>query len=307
MSEGLRHTIGETARLLGVSTATLRLWEQVGFVQPQRTKSGHRLYCDDDIARLHKIKFLRKERGLNFAAIRLEIGEEEYHAPGQMPTSPTQEAVALGRKLRFYRSKQKLTLKQVSKQSGLSLSFVSAVERGATGISLASLLKLSLVLNLHLSDLYEEIPTSDQKLVRLSDRQVFEQNMTGVRIEQLTHGPSLLEAQCFILEPGASSEGSYSHEGEELIYVLEGSVDFYLDDVEHHHLEAGDCLHFSSLQLHRWENESKARSSLLWVDTSTPLEWGEKGMFLSKKEKTLQRDGRRSRATKTESPHNKTP
>jgi DNA-binding transcriptional MerR regulator/quercetin dioxygenase-like cupin family protein len=294
MSDVLRHTIGDTAKLVGVSTATLRLWEQVGFISPQRSRSGHRFYNDEDILRLRQIQSLRKDNGLNFAAIRRELGLPEQPKTETTILSSTDEALILGRKLRFYRHKQKLTLKQVSRQSGLSVSFVSAVERGATGISLASLLKLSLSYNIHLSDLYGESSSNNQKLVRTTDRQIFEQDLAGVRIEQLTHGPSLMEAQRFILEPGASSDGSYSHGGEEIIYVLEGSVDFYLDEIEHHHLDAGDCLHFSSLQLHRWENEAAARACLLWVDTSTPLEWGEKGMFLSKKEKSKQKNERRS-------------
>jgi DNA-binding transcriptional MerR regulator len=293
MSEVLRHTIGDTAKLVGVSTATLRLWGQMGFISPQRTISGHRFYNDQDILRLRRIQSLRKDNGLNFAAIRRELGPQEQ--PGIEPPiiSKTNEAQNLGRKLRYYRQKQKLTLKQVSKHSGLSVSFVSAVERGATGISLASLLKLSLAYNIHLSDLYGESESNNQKLVRSTERQIFEQNLEGVRIEQLTHGPSLMEAQRFILDPGASSEGSYSHNGEEIIYVLEGSVEFILDEIEHHHLEAGDCLHFSSLQLHRWENVCLDRAILLWVDTSTPFDWGEKGMFLSKKEKSMQGNGRR--------------
>jgi DNA-binding transcriptional MerR regulator len=299
LSEVLRHTIGEAAVLVGVSTATLRLWGQMGFISPQRTRSGHRFYNEEDILRLRQIQSLRKDNGLNFAAIRRELGLEEHSKTKPTIISSTDEALILGRKLRFYRHKQKLTLNQVSKQSGLSVSFVSAVERGTTGISLASLLKLSLAYNIHLSDLYGESSSNNQKLVRATDRQIFEQNMAGVRIEQLTHGPSLMEAQRFILEPRASSEGSYSHDGEELIYVLEGSVDFYLDEVEHHHLETGDCLHFSSLQLHRWENEGDVRTCLLWVDTSTPLEWGEKGMFLSRKEKSMQRNGRRAHPKST--------
>jgi DNA-binding transcriptional MerR regulator/quercetin dioxygenase-like cupin family protein len=293
LSEVLRHTIGETARLIGVSTATLRLWGKIGFVSPQRTISGHRFYIDEDILRLRQIQSLRKDNGLNFAAIRRELGLQEQTSIEPAIISKTDESRNLGRKLRYYRQKQRLTLIQVSRQSGLSVSFVSAVERGATGISLASLLKLSLAYNIHLSDIYGESVSNNQKLVRSTERQIFEQYLEGVRIEQLTHGPSLMEAQRFILEPGASSEGSYSHNGEELIYVLEGCVDFYLDEIEHHHLEEGDCLHFSSLQLHRWENKGATRASLFWVDTSTPLEWGEKGHFLIKKEKSTQKDRRR--------------
>lgn len=294
MTEVLRHTIGEAAKLVGVSTATLRLWEQVGFIQPRRTKSAHRLYDDEDIIRLRRIKFLRKEHGLNFAAIRLEIGDQSPQRPDTPLPSPATEAHSLGHKLLNYRHKQKLTLKQVSKRTSLSISFISAVERGATGISLASLLKLSLAYNIHLSDLYGEASNGNRKLVSAANRQVFEQDLTGVRIEQLTHGPALMEAQRFVLEPGASSEGSYSHEGEELIYVLEGCVDFYLDEIEHHHLEVGDCLHFSSAQFHRWENEGTTRTSLLWVATSTTFEWEKKGKLLSVPENYLQKKGRRS-------------
>ena len=272
MSEVLRHPIGEAAKLVGVSTATLRLWEQVGFIQPQRTQSGHRLYDDEDIFRLRWIQNLRKEQGLNFAAIRLDPNLQKPIQSETAAISTADDAHELGRKLRVYRQKKKLTLKQASNQSGLSVSFISAVERGATGISLASLLKLSLVYNIHLSDLYKDTFSSDHKLVRAAERQIFEQNLAGVRIEQLTHGLSLMEAQTFVLEPGASSEGSYSHEGEELIYVLEGSVDFYLGEGEHHHLEAGDCLYFSSSLYHRWGNEGTTRTCLLWVDASLPNE-----------------------------------
>jgi DNA-binding transcriptional MerR regulator/quercetin dioxygenase-like cupin family protein len=271
LAELLRHTIGEAAKLVGVSTAALRLWEKMGLIQPQRTPSGHRLYFDEDISCLQQIQFLRKEHGLNFSAIRVELSQQNKpHTFTELPPI-TNESKVLGRKLRYYRNRQKLTLKQVSHLSGLSVSFISAAERGVTGISLASLLKLSLAYNIHLSDIYEEGSGNDHKLVRSTDRQVYEQSLSGVRIEQLTHGPALMEAQRFVLEPGASSEGSYSHSGEELIYVLEGCVDFYLDELEHHHLETGDCLYFSSRQLHRWENQGTAQASLLWVDASIPV------------------------------------
>ncbi len=160
-------------------------------------------------------------------------------------------------------------------------------------ISLASLLKLSLAYNIHLSDLYGEASSSNHKLVRISGRQVFEQNLKEVRIEQLTHGPALIEAQRFVLEPGANSEGSYSHDGEELIYVLDGCIDFYLDESDHHDLEVGDCLYFPSVRLHRWENNGTTRTSLLLVDTSVPDDSGKKGKYLSASDTPVQSKGRR--------------
>jgi len=268
--DGLRYSIKEAAQLVGVSSATLRLWEREGLVLPQRSQAGHRLYCEGDIIRLRRIAYLRSVQKLNLAAIRRELANTQAE-PGPSSLYPsTVQQDELGRKLRVLRLQHDLTLEQVSQQTGLSISFLSAAERGATGISLASLLKLSLAFKIHLPDLYNGTSGRSgggRKLVKAAERQVFEHSNAGVRIEQLTHGPAMMEAQYFVLEPGASSEGAYSHEGEELIYVLQGSIDFYLDESEHYHVEAGDCLYFPSSQFHRWENTGDSQTSLLWVNT----------------------------------------
>ncbi|MGH9410344.1 MAG: MerR family transcriptional regulator, partial [Vicinamibacterales bacterium] len=40
-------TVGQTARILGVSPSTLRLWENVGLVSPVRSNGRYRLYSPD--------------------------------------------------------------------------------------------------------------------------------------------------------------------------------------------------------------------------------------------------------------------
>lgn len=48
--------IGEVAKLLGVSVATLRLYERDGLIIPLRKESGHRLFSASDIRRLRCIR-----------------------------------------------------------------------------------------------------------------------------------------------------------------------------------------------------------------------------------------------------------
>lgn len=295
MAGQLFHSITDAAQLVGVSSATLRLWEKEGLVRPARNAGGHRQYSQSDLLRLRRIQHLRSVQKLNIAAIRRELAAElssPVEPAGQTDgadmalsagsTSPaegkgtggqtgSENQLEMGRKLRVLRLQHGLTLEQASQQAGLSVSFISAVERGSTGISLASLLKLTLVYNVLLQDLYREAAPGRTKLVKADARQAFEPSGTGVRIEQLTHGPAQMEAQCFTLEPGASSEGAYAHQGEEMIYVLEGSAEFFLDENEHYHVEAGDCLYFSSSQFHRWENQSNQQTRLLWVNTTPTL------------------------------------
>lgn len=50
------YPIREVSRLTGVNSVTLRAWERrYGLIRPQRTPKGHRLYAQDDIARVERI------------------------------------------------------------------------------------------------------------------------------------------------------------------------------------------------------------------------------------------------------------
>jgi MerR family transcriptional regulator, light-induced transcriptional regulator len=54
-----RHRIGAVARLTGISEHVLRVWERrYGMVVPSRPHGGQRLYSDDDVARLRRLKHL---------------------------------------------------------------------------------------------------------------------------------------------------------------------------------------------------------------------------------------------------------
>ena len=67
--------IGEVARLLGLSTKTVRHYEKVGLLgEPERTEAGYRLYTADDLLRLNRIKKLRS-LGLSLARIEGVLGE----------------------------------------------------------------------------------------------------------------------------------------------------------------------------------------------------------------------------------------
>src|SRR6476620_4280216 len=53
------YTVGRTAELTGVSTGTLRKWEQrYGVVVPQRSPGNYRLYDDDAVRRLSVMRTL---------------------------------------------------------------------------------------------------------------------------------------------------------------------------------------------------------------------------------------------------------
>ncbi|HEU5382376.1 MAG TPA: MerR family transcriptional regulator [Ktedonobacteraceae bacterium] len=74
--------IGEVARLVGVSTKTIRYYHEIGLLaEPERTQSGYRLYNAQDLLRLRRIRHLRA-LGLSLERIReiLQRSPDEHES-----------------------------------------------------------------------------------------------------------------------------------------------------------------------------------------------------------------------------------
>ena len=259
---GVHFTISQVAKMINVSASTLRLWEQRGLARPHRTESGYRVYRMEDVERLKQVHQLRVGQNLNPDAIRHMMGEAAL-ANGE--AAPAKIENAIGARLRKLRLQSKLTLSEASHRAGLSASFLSCVERGQANASVASLQKLSVIYDSNVLAFFSKT-TTENKLVRPKDRKSLS-NEPGINIELLAEGERAMEAHMFHIAPGASSGGSYHHEGEEFLYVLSGSCEFWLDEVEHYRLEVGDSLYFSSQQTHRWSNVGEVEAVLLWINT----------------------------------------
>lgn len=55
--------VGEAALASGLPAKTIRYYEKIGLIAPERAANGYRTYGPDDIHRLH---FLRRARSLGF-------------------------------------------------------------------------------------------------------------------------------------------------------------------------------------------------------------------------------------------------
>jgi DNA-binding transcriptional MerR regulator/quercetin dioxygenase-like cupin family protein len=253
-----RFRISEAARLVGVSASALRLWERQGLVSPERDRSGYRTYGDEDITRLRQVRSMRSER-VNAPGIRRLLP-----SPGDADSSDPRRVD--GERLRRLRRQRDLSLRQAAERTGLSVSFISAVERNATGASVATLQRLTSAYDTTVLQLFgSETPAG--RLVRPTGRPVLELGGHGVRIEQLATDLRQLEPQLFILAPGASSDGAYAHAGEEFIFVLDGRCTVWVGTDERYRLREGDALAFPSTLPHRWRNDAGEETRLLWINT----------------------------------------
>jgi len=255
-------TISEAAMIVNVSRSTLRIWETAGLTSPARTRSGYRTYSPEQIERLKQIQRLRSGKNLNVAAIRHLIGEENGAA--QQP--PVRGAIqSIGDQLRALREKRKLTLFAAAERTGLSSSYLSSIERGLSNPSVATLQKLSVFYQTNVLSFFND-SREPRKLVRRESRKQIS-NEPAIHIELLASGTHVMEPHLFRLSPGATSGGSYHHQGEEFIFVLQGCCEFWLDETEHFTLRKGDSLYFSSSQAHRWRNPGREETVLFWINT----------------------------------------
>jgi excisionase family DNA binding protein len=247
--------VSEAAQLVGVSPSTLRAWESAGLVTPTR-QGRYRRFSPSDVKDLQRIAALRAQ-GFSAAAIRTMLPK---------PGVGTGGSGSLGEKLRAARRRRGLSLREASGLAGLSVSHLSAIERGTRNISLAGLQRLAVALGISVSDLFGSSSGSG-RLIHAGRRPVLDTGDRRVRVESLAVGAQLLEPHLYVVQPGGGSEGSYQHDGEEMVYVLEGEVEFWLNELERHVVRAGDCLTFPSSLRHRWRNSGAGRLEMLWVNT----------------------------------------
>lgn len=83
-----RYVISIAARILGVQTHTLRYYERVGIVEPQRSRGNIRLYSERDINTLRRIKTLVEDLGVNLAGVEviLRLMRHVDHLQNQVET-----------------------------------------------------------------------------------------------------------------------------------------------------------------------------------------------------------------------------
>lgn len=172
----------------------------------------------------------------------------------------------LGVRIRHARRVAGLTLTQVASKAHCSESLVSKIENGQATPSLAMLHRIAVALATNIATLSCEEAPSAGPVLRRGERPVMQAG--GVSLERivLPQRGGLLQANIHIVQPGEGSDGQIVHIGEEVGYVLEGTLELMLGDATYL-LHAGDAFTFSSQVSHGYRNPGEAVARVLWVNT----------------------------------------
>ncbi len=186
----------------------------------------------------------------------------------------------LGPRVRALRSQKSWTLESAAKATGLARSTLSKIENGQMSPTYDALLKLAQGFAVDISELFEPhaaeaspaAGSGRRSITRAGQGQTLPTPVYQHRLlcndlsnKRMTPFHSTVTARAF-----ADFADWDRHEGEELLYVLQGEVELFTEFYEPERLGVGDCAYLDSRMGHRVISRSDADAQLLWVSTANP-------------------------------------
>jgi transcriptional regulator with XRE-family HTH domain len=176
----------------------------------------------------------------------------------------------LGREIRGLRKARDYTLAVLAAKTGLSVGYLSLLERDRSTPSINALHAISRALGVTISWFFDvgEIPAGERDYVVRRGRRRRLDFSAGIVDELLS--PTLtgaLELLASRFPPGTSSGAApYTHAGEEAGVVIRGKLELWVDG-KVFLLEAGDSFGFPSTLAHRYRNPDTEEAEVIWAIT----------------------------------------
>jgi transcriptional regulator with XRE-family HTH domain len=194
----------------------------------------------------------------------------EHEPASKRTSSPAkQERQGIGARIRFLRRQRGMTLDQLSSASNLTKSYVSKVERGLSVPSISTAMKIAESFNITVSQLLGEDGYEGAiSIVRKNERPSFmrDGSPAGYDYEMIAAPKKFKSMEPFIMKPPVQFQDRqlFEHAGEELIFVLSGSVEVELSG-KLVRLDSGDTMYFDAHLPHRTRSVGTRNASVLVV------------------------------------------
>jgi transcriptional regulator with XRE-family HTH domain len=193
-------------------------------------------------------------------------------APAAIGTQPGRSSRLLhilGKQVRDLRKARAITLAELARRTGMSISYLSQVERSISNPSVIALYEISRALDVNISWFFANGDPSPEDepdyVVRAGNRRkvAFE----GGAVDELL-SPSVrgqLELLYCRFPPGTDSgDRPYTHNGEEGGIIIAGELELWVDS-RHYLLAEGDSFTFPSHLPHRYRNPGSRETVVVWA------------------------------------------
>jgi transcriptional regulator with XRE-family HTH domain len=181
----------------------------------------------------------------------------------------------IGAKIKKLRLAKKLTLQAVAKETGFSPALISQIENNNVSPPIATLSRIAKFFDVKVGMFFtEDEEEYKYEVVRKSERKVIPRVISrsgtsqGYSYESLSFRKQNKKMEPFLLSvtEKAAEENTYSHDGEEFLFIMKGNAELLLDN-ERISLEEGDCVYFDSSLKHRLLSRDGSEVQVLAVVT----------------------------------------
>lgn len=177
--------------------------------------------------------------------------------------------LTLAKRIKLLRLETKQTLEEVALSTGFTKSYLSLIESAKKAPPIATLSKIAHALGVDMSEFFEKTNPKDRMtLVRENEREDVVGNGTsfGYQYQSIVPTRRRKRIEAFVCRHPVKTdnEGRFDHEGEELLYVLEGQLKFFYGE-EEFLLKKGDSVYFDPSVPHRGVTVGKKPAKTLIV------------------------------------------
>jgi len=192
-------------------------------------------------------------------------------APQPVETDDMAASVSLGASIRAARREAGLKLREVAAASGLSISYLSQIERDLLTPSVAALRRIAQAVEIPAGALAFAAGARRGKaavaIVRGDARKRIAFADTDIAYELLTPDvQGRVSVMALHVPAGAESGGAFSHPGEDIVVIERGALLIEIGGLWHE-VAAGDSIRFSSEIPHRWRNGGGETADALWISS----------------------------------------
>ena len=173
------------------------------------------------------------------------------------------------------RQNRKMSLEQLAKSAGLTKGYVSKIENSHKAPPFSTLIKIAKALNTEVSVLIAEKSESPEDMslciVKKDEGREVVSKGTFYGYDYISLAYKMIgkSMEPFIIEPAFDEKAVFSHEGQEFMYVLEGTHEFIYNGKKYI-LKKGDSIYFDSKIPHSGRSVGKKKARILVV-TMPPL------------------------------------
>lgn len=183
---------------------------------------------------------------------------------------PTMDERSIAGNIKTLRLNKKMSLDELGKLTGLTKGYLSKIERSNKAPPLSTLNKIALTLGVELTYFLKEDTekVKDTKLTIVrkdkGKKVITKGTLYGYEYEAIAYNKPGKNMEPFIIMPASDKEVIFQHEGEEFMYVLEGTHEFTYDGKKYI-LKKGDSIYFDSRIPHSGRSLGNKKARILTV------------------------------------------